>query len=144
MTLYKKIWQNHIKLSKNNLQNKTIGIITPYAAQKDYLTKHLKDIVAVAKEQSVRIDIGTVDSFQGSDRDYIIYDSVRSEKNNRGNIKFISDEKRLNVSLSRAKELLIIIADSKFLSAAGKRKSKWPELLEIIKNNPDIYATIKK
>lgn len=130
-------------ISKNNLQNKTIGIITPYAAQKDYLTKHLKDIIEKAKEQSVRIDIGTVDSFQGSDRDYIIYDSVRSSKG-LGNIKFISDEKRLNVSLSRAKELLIIIADSKFLSAAGKRNSKWPELLEIIKNNPDIYATIKK
>ena len=130
-------------ISKNNLQNKTIGIITPYAAQKDYLTKHLKDIIEKAKEQSVRIDIGTVDSFQGSDRDYIIYDSVRSSKG-LGNIKFISDEKRLNVSLSRAKELLIIIADSKFLSAAGKGNSKWPELLEIIKNNPDIYATIKK
>lgn len=130
-------------ISKNNLQNKTIGIITPYAAQKDYLTKHLKDIIEKAKEQNVRIDIGTVDSFQGSDRDYIIYDSVRSSKG-LGNIKFISDEKRLNVSLSRAKELLIIIADSKFLSAAGKRNSKWPELLEIIKNNPDIYANIKK
>ena len=130
-------------ISKNNLQNKTIGIITPYVAQKDYLTKHLKDIVAAAKEQSVTIDIGTVDSFQGSDRDYIIYDSVRSSKG-LGNIKFISDEKRLNVSLSRAKELLIIIADSKFLSAAGKGNSKWPELLEIIKNNPDIYVTIKK
>ncbi len=130
-------------ISKNNLQNKTIGIITPYAAQKDYLTKHLKDIIEEAKEQSVKIDIGTVDSFQGSDRDYIIYDSVRSGKG-LGNIKFISDEKRLNVSLSRAKELLIIIADSKFLSAAGKRNSKWPELLEIIKNNSDIYATIKK
>ena len=130
-------------ISKNNLQNKTIGIITPYAAQKDYLTKHLKDIIEKAKEQSVRIDIGTVDSFQGSDRDYIIYDSVRSSKG-LGNIKFISDEKRLNVSLSRAKEMLIIIADSKFLSAAGKRNSKWPELLKIIKNNPDIYATIKK
>lgn len=131
-------------INRNNLQNKTIGIITPYAAQKDYLTKHLKDIIEKAKEQSVRIDIGTVDSFQGSDRDYIIYDSVRSEKNKLGNIKFISDEKRLNVSLSRAKELLIIIADSKFLSAAGEGNSKWPELLEIIENNPDIYATIKK
>ena len=130
-------------IHKNNLQNKTIGIITPYAAQKDYLTRHLKDIIEKAKEQNVTIDIGTVDSFQGSDRDYIIYDSVRSSKG-LGNIKFISDEKRLNVSLSRAKELLIIIADSKFLSAAGKRNSKWPELLEIIKNNPDIYATIKK
>lgn len=128
---------------KNNLQNKTIGIITPYAAQKDYLTKNLKDIVALAKEQSVKIDIGTVDSFQGSDRDYIIYDSVRSGKR-LGNIKFISDEKRLNVSLSRAKELLIIIADSKFLSAVGKGNSKWPELLNIIENNPDIYATIEK
>lgn len=130
-------------IHKNNLQNKTIGIITPYAAQKDYLTRHLKDIIEKAKEQNVRIDIGTVDSFQGSDRDYIIYDSVRSGKG-LGNIKFISDEKRLNVSLSRAKELLIIIADSKFLSAAGKGNSKWPELLEIIKNNSDIYATIKK
>lgn len=131
-------------INRNNLKNKTIGIITPYAAQKDYLTKHLKDIIEKAKEQSVKIDIGTVDSFQGSDRDYIIYDSVRSEKKQRGNIQFISDEKRLNVSLSRAKELLIIIADSKFLSAVGKGNSKWPELLEIIENNPDIYATIKK
>lgn len=130
-------------ICKNNLQKKTIGIITPYIAQKDYLTKQLKEIITEAKEQGVTIDIGTVDSFQGSDRDYIIYDSVRSSKG-LGNIKFISNEKRLNVSLSRAKELLIIIADSEFLSAAGEGNSKWPGLLEIIKNNSNIYKTIEK
>lgn len=62
------------------------------------------------------IDISTVDSFQGSDRDYIIYDSVRSQKNPKGNrIDFIADEKRLNVSLSRSKELLVIVVDIDFL-----------------------------
>lgn len=51
------------------------------------------------------IDIGTVDSFQGSDRDIIIYDCVRSNvlTKNKAKIDFIADEKRLNVSLSRAK-----------------------------------------
>lgn len=136
----KKIIEN---IRKNNLQRKSIGIITPYVAQKDYLTRQLKEIISEAKEQGVTIDIGTVDSFQGSDKDYIIYDSVRSGKG-LGNIKFISNEKRLNVSLSRAKELLIIIADSKFLSAAGKGNSKWPELLGIIKNNSNMYITIEK
>ncbi len=128
-------------IKENKLTNKTIGIITPYRAQKNKLSKKLKNIIDV--DENVTIDIGTVDSFQGSDRDYIIYDSVRSSEKI-GNIKFISDEKRLNVSLSRAKELLIIVADSKFLQVAGKGNSKWIDILNIIQNNPNVYETIYK
>lgn len=132
---------NNIK--ENNLQHKSIGVITPYRAQTDYLKSRLKNII-VDEAEYLTIDIGTVDSFQGSDRDYIIYDSVRSSNNKIGNIKFISDEKRLNVSLSRAKELLIMVADSKFLMASGKGNSKWPDILKIIQNSPNIYETIEK
>lgn len=125
------------ELQQSNI-TKTIGIITPYEAQKKYIEKQLKTIIHDAKKNNILIDIGTVDSFQGSDRDYIIYDSVRSSTR-KSRIDFISDEKRLNVSLSRAKELLIIIADKKFLELAGNNDSKWPDILKIIDSNKEQY-----
>jgi len=51
------------------------------------------------------INIDSLDAFQGSDRDIIIYDIVRSPENAKGNIEFVADEKRLNVALSRTKEM---------------------------------------
>lgn len=131
-----------ILLDKSKEQNlsHSIGIITPYRAQTNLLKDKLKGIKAEFKElyadkasddKDLRngFDIGTVDSFQGSDRDIIIYDCVRSskaknskkdrEKRSGGKIDFIADEKRLNVSLSRAKKLLIIVGDMEFLYRAS-------------------------
>ena len=118
---------NHIKIIEEELKilgkllrkkrlNKSIGIITPYRLQANKLKSGLKD-VANNLSDCCEIYIGTVDSFQGSDRDYIIYDSVRSGTAG-SNISFIADEKRLNVSLSRAKQLLLIVGDSEFLYKA--------------------------
>lgn len=78
------------KIKEQNLAH-SIGIITPYRAQTNLLKDKLKDIKAEFKElyadkvemdKDLRngFDIGTVDSFQGSDRDIIIYDCVRSSK----------------------------------------------------------------
>ena len=93
-----------------------IGIIAPYKAQ----TELLRNKLAIKKDfADYKIDIGTVDSFQGSDRDIIIYDCVRSSKlKQKAKIDFIAEEKRLNVSLSRAKLLLIIVGDMDFLHQA--------------------------
>ena len=121
-------------MQKYNLKH-SIGIITPYRAQ----TNLLKDILSGIKKEfkdfyqknsdsnqdkDLRngFDIGTVDSFQGSDRDIIIYDCVRSG----GKIDFIADEKRLNVSLSRAKKLLIIVGDMEFLYSASVSEGENP------------------
>lgn len=126
-------------INNNNL-NKTIGIITPYKAQAVFLKEYLFNNISDFKDRN--IDIGTVDSFQGSDRAYIIYDSVRSQKNPKGNkIDFIADEKRLNVSLSRAKELLVIVGDIDFLykSTTSDNNNPFKSIIGYIYNNENKY-----
>ncbi|EGJ4436888.1 AAA family ATPase [Campylobacter upsaliensis] len=115
---------------------KDIGIITPYKAQSDLLKSELQNIKKAYKEAGISIDIGTVDSFQGSDRDMIIYDCVRSSKANNtqqtqkkrqgSKIDFIADEKWLNVSLSRAKKLLLIVGDKEYLRTASVSEGENP------------------
>jgi superfamily I DNA and/or RNA helicase len=75
-----------------------LGIITPYKAQVELLKSLLKDY---------EDDINTVDSFQGQERDIIIFNSVRSGKN----IGFLNDLRRLNVAITRAKHYLFIVGN---------------------------------
>ena len=74
-----------------------IGIISPYADQ----VKIIKDMTPV--------EVKTVDGFQGREKEIIIISTVRSNDN--GNIGFLSDLRRLNVAITRAKRKLIIIGN---------------------------------
>lgn len=133
---------------------KDIGIITPYKAQSDLLKRQLKSIKDEYVKENISIDIGTVDSFQGSDRDMIIYDCVRSskakntqqtQKKRQGSkIDFIADEKRLNVSLSRSKKLLLIVGDKEYLRTASVSDGENP-FSAIIKefDNTEKYQVIE-
>ncbi|ETD27927.1 AAA domain-containing protein [Helicobacter canis] len=127
-----KIIDNTLKCLKDEILSseiKDIGIITPYKHQSSLLNRRLKSIQEEYKKANISIDIGTVDSFQGSDRDMIIYDCVRSSKAKNtqetqakrqgSKIDFIADEKRLNVSLSRSKKLLLIVGDKEYLRTAS-------------------------
>lgn len=92
-----------------------IGVIAPYRAQINYLqdkvehTPRLHDL-----HQKRQLSIGTVDSFQGQERDIICMSLVRS--NERGEIGFLADERRMNVGMTRARRKLIIVGDSATLS----------------------------
>ena len=80
-----------------------IGIISPYADQ----VKMIQDMTPV--------EVKTVDGFQGREKEIIIISTVRSNDN--GNIGFLSDLRRLNVAITRAKRKLIIIGNKDTLKA---------------------------
>lgn len=152
-----KIIDNTLKCLKDEILSseiKDIGIITPYKHQSSLLNRRLKSIQEEYKKAGISIDIGTIDSFQGSDRDMIIYDCVRSSKANNtqqtqakrqgSKIDFIADEKRLNVSLSRSKKLLLIVGDKEYLRTASVSDGENP-FSAIIKefDNAEKYQVIE-
>ena len=92
----------------------TIGIITPYRAQVDYLQK-LAESSATLEPLASLITINTVDAFQGQERDVIIISFVRS--NDKGEVGFLGDIRRTNVAMTRARKKLIMIGDSATLGS---------------------------
>lgn len=92
-----------------------IGIISPYRAQINYLKDEVEQIPALhALTLQKELSIGTVDSFQGQERDIIYISMVRS--NDRGEIGFLADIRRMNVGMTRAKKKLVIVGDSATLT----------------------------
>jgi superfamily I DNA and/or RNA helicase len=94
--------------------NLTLGIITPYRAQVDYLHK-LADASAILEPLGRLITINTVDAFQGQERDVIAISFVRS--NDQSEVGFLGDIRRTNVAMTRARKKLIMIGDSATLGA---------------------------
>jgi hypothetical protein len=68
---------------------------------------------------SVADNVGTVDAFQGGERDLIVYGFTRS--NDRGDIGFLKELRRLNVAITRARRQLILVGDSETLLHARDR-----------------------
>ena len=56
------------------------------------------------------VDINTIDSYQGQERDLIVLSLVRS--NDSGEIGFLKDLRRLNVAITRGRKQVVIIGDS--------------------------------
>ncbi len=98
--------------STANLQN--IGIIAPYRAQVVLLQKYFDENFNAPEEYKKIISVNTIDSFQGQERDVIYISLVRS--NSKGKIGFLSDIRRLNVAMTRARKKLVIIGDSSTIS----------------------------
>ncbi|MGD1806455.1 AAA domain-containing protein [Dapis sp. BLCC M126] len=115
----------------NNL-SKEVGVISAYLSQIGILESTIapknKDLW-----KNLNIVIHTVDAFQGGEKDLIIYDLVRS--NSQKILDFTSDYRRLNVALSRARQLLIIVGNDN-MAYEGKTPRNIPnqfkDLIEYI------------
>ena len=92
----------------------TIGVIAPYRAQINYLKDAIEDSeVLNGLLLQRRLSVGTVDSFQGQERDIIAISLTRS--NPQGEIGFLSDIRRMNVGMTRARRKLLLVGDASTL-----------------------------
>ncbi|UII22879.1 AAA domain-containing protein [Fulvivirga ligni] len=92
----------------DNIQD--IGIIAPYKAQTAALVEHFVENKHLPEQIKARTDINTIDSFQGQERDIIYITLTRS--NEKGEIGFLSNARRMNVAMTRARKKLVVIGDS--------------------------------
>ncbi|TID23208.1 hypothetical protein CANINC_003225 [Pichia inconspicua] len=113
-----------------------IGVMTGYSAQRELLVKELKrnsvvnpekchvesyvdtDDISIKRSVTV-VDINglivaSVDAFQGREKKVMIMSLVRS--NNDGTIGFMTDERRMNVALTRAQYSMILVGNAKCFS----------------------------
>jgi len=98
----------------------SVGILSPYREQVNYLEQMIRQDEGLAgllhtRGQTVApssnlITINTIDGFQGQERDVIYLSLVRS--NAKHEIGFLSDYRRMNVAMTRARMLLVVVGDS--------------------------------
>jgi len=133
----KKSYQNYLErniierklleLDSKLVKRTKVAVITGYGSQK-YI---LQTMVKQHSFKRIEVDVDTVDAFQGSQKDIILYSTVRSSGNKYG-IGFLKSEARINVAFSRARCLLIIVGDMKFLDNYKIRGNKFPEIIKYI------------
>ncbi len=105
------LWKRLMLLAEQlaPLSQITAGIISPYREQVAYLENQWKEM-KVDFNKDVIVEVQTIDSFQGQERDVIMVSLVRS--NERSEIGFLQDYRRMNVAMTRAKKKLVLIGDS--------------------------------
>ena len=111
-------------LLKGGITAEQIGVITPYEGQRSYIVQHMARNAGLKRAQYEELEVASVDSFQGREKDYIILSCVRS--NEHQGIGFLHDPRRLNVALTRAKYGVIILGNPKVLA----RQALWNNLLQ--------------
>ena len=93
--------------------SKSIGLISFYKKQSEYLEKKIKE--RLTDTQQLQVEVGTVDAFQGKEFDVVFLSCVRANtidiENQRQRVGHLQDKSRLCVSLTRAKQLLVVVGD---------------------------------
>ncbi|KAB5593364.1 DNA polymerase alpha-associated DNA helicase A [Ceratobasidium theobromae] len=106
-----------------------IAIIAPYQAQVTLLATMLRPI-------HPEIEIGTVDGMQGREKEAVILSLVRS--NDKREVGFLKEKRRLNVAMTRPRRHLCVVGDSSTVEKGGSYLKKWMGWLE---SNADVrYA----
>ncbi|KAK6146412.1 hypothetical protein DH2020_020281 [Rehmannia glutinosa] len=126
---------------KSGVVPSQIGVITPYEGQRAYIVNYMSRNGALRQQLYKEIEVASVDSFQGREKDYIILSCVRSNEHQVGSqsclayssscstflillalfvlrvgIGFLNDPRRLNVALTRARYGIVILGNPKVLS----------------------------
>lgn len=118
------------KIGKQRILDERIdvGVISPYRAQVQLLRRLIKK-KEFFKPYRGLISVNTVDSFQGQERDIIVISLVRANAD--GQIGFLSDLRRMNVAITRARMKLIILGDVQTMTRHPFYKKLYEYLMEL-------------
>jgi len=126
------------KLKKLGVSMTDVGVITPYALQ----VKNLKRIINESMPDC-GLKIGTVEEFQGQERNIILVSTVRTSNHLfqtvdvQYGLGFLQCEKRMNVAISRARALLVVFGKESILGG----DANWRYLIKQTKDH-GTYVTI--
>ena len=107
-----------------------VAVISPYDGQ----VQRIRQLLAARCDQGLEVD--TVDGFQGREKEAVVVSLVRA--NDRGEVGFLSDVRRMNVAITRARRKLVVVGDGatvarhpfygaflRHAEAAGAWRSAW-------------------
>lgn len=122
------------------LSRQEIAIISPYSGQVELLRRLLWPTHGRA------LEVATVDSFQGREKEVVCISLVRS--NEQGEVGFLSDNRRLNVAITRARRGVVIVCDSEtvsthpLLSRMIEYAENFGHYRSAVTDFPDIVGTV--
>lgn len=128
-------------LARNDLDPENIGVITAYSGQIGVIGSRINRLDT---ENSHRVTVDTVDSFQGGERDAIIVSFVRSNPAGHSGFLEFPEEgpRRLNVALTRARKRLVLVGDWSTLGTVAPHRTPeescanlYDELAEHLRSN---------
>lgn len=109
-----KLVHHHVDaLIRSGVRPRAIAVIAPYSAQVDRLRRRFAASTGGIDYQGLEVD--TVDGFQGREKEAVVISMVRS--NDRQEVGFLSERRRMNVAVTRARRQVAVIGDSATVSA---------------------------
>ena len=120
-------------LAAGDLEGRDIGVVTPYTAQVRMLTDLFDEGGGLDEGGRFHgLEVRSVDGYQGREKEVIVFCTVRS--NPKGEIGFLSDRRRLNVAITRARRGLVMVGHPQTLRRDGTWRAwlDWAEELGLM------------
>lgn len=124
-------------LGSLNMPDRNIGVVTPFRAQAD----NLKRSVNRLRFSDERIRVGTVHTYQGDERDVMLFSTVATGHLPEKTFQFMDDRNLLNVAVTRARLTLIVIGDHAFFMGQHNR-SPYHSLATYVQERNRVFAGI--
>jgi len=112
-----------------------VAVISPYRQQMKLLKDNFR--LTFGDQSKEVIDVNTVDGFQGREREVVIFTCVRCNKEQK--IGFVSDFRRMNVAITRARSAVLVVGSASTL----QKDEHWNNLVESAKERKSYFKVPK-